>query len=169
MTTITGSFSNRADAEAAVTALEARGITPSEISLILSDAAHQKIFNDNVSNAERASSSVKGAGNGAVLGGTLGGIIAGLTTVVGLVAIPGFGILAAGPIVAILAGAGAGAATGTVAGALVGAGIPDAEANEYEKHLRSGKALVTVYTDSANKASAARDVLMSYNSFYKAA
>lgn len=168
MTTITGTFTNKIDAENAVSTLEARGIDRSEISLIVSDAARQQIFNDNVSNSERVSSSVKTAGSGAVIGGTLGAIVAGLTAV-GTVVIPGFGLLAAGPIVAIMAGAGAGAATGTIAGALVGAGFPDAEANEYEKQLRNGNALVSVYTDDAAKASIAKDVLKSFSHFYKAA
>jgi len=168
MTIITGTFSNKADAETAISALEARGIKSSEISLIVSETARQKIFYDNATGGERASSSAKDAGSGAVIGGTLGAIIAGLTAV-GAVAVPGLGLLAAGPVVAILTGAGAGAATGTVAGALVGAGFPDSEASKYEIELKSGKALVTVHTNDATKAASARDILRSFNSFYKAA
>jgi len=168
MTAITGTFSNKAEAEKAISDLEASGIKSSEISLIVSEATRQKMFNDNVTNEERASSSVKSAGSGAVLGGALGALVAGLTAV-GAIVVPGIGFLAAGPIVAIFMGAGAGAATGTLAGALVGAGIPDAEANEYEKALKSNKALVIVHTDDVMKAGAARDIFRAYNSFYKAA
>lgn len=168
MSIVTGTFGNRKDAQTAVSLLEARGIKPSEISLILSEATHQKIFNDNVSNIQRISSSVRGAGNGAVIGGTLGAIIAGLTAV-GTLTIVGIGLLASGPIVAVLFGAGAGAATGTIAGALIGAGIPDAEANEYERQLANGKALVTVHTNNTTKAITAKDILKSYNTFYKVA
>jgi uncharacterized membrane protein len=166
MSIITGTFSNRSDAQAAVSILESRGIEPSEISLILSEATHQKMFNDNVNNVQRACSSIKVAGEGAVIGGTLGAIIAGLTAV-GTFTVAGFGLLVSGPIVAVFIGAGAGAATGTVAGALIGAGIPDVEANEYEKQLANGKALVTVYTEDISKALTAKDILKSYSNFYK--
>ncbi|NDF11737.1 MAG: hypothetical protein EB060_02840 [Proteobacteria bacterium] len=168
MTTITGTFSTRAEAESAISSLEARGITPSEIGLMMTDTTHKKMFNDSVNNDERTAASVKAAGSGAVIGSALGGILGGLTAVAAI-GVPGLGLLAAGPVIAILTGAGAGAATGTFAGALIGAGIPDAEANEYEGALRSGKAIVTVHTNDEAKATTAKEILRPYNSFYRAA
>jgi hypothetical protein len=47
---------------------------------------------------------------------------------IGALAIPGLGrFIAAGPIMAALAGAGAGAAAGGLTGALIGMGIPELE------------------------------------------
>lgn len=50
----------------------------------------------------------------------------------GMLTVPGIGpLVAAGPIVAALAGIGAGGATGGLIGALVGSGIPEVEAKRY--------------------------------------
>lgn len=52
------------------------------------------------------------------------------------------GLLALGPLLAALAGAG----LGTLVGTLVGAGIADGQAALYETGLRSGSLLVTAHT-----------------------
>jgi len=49
-------------------------------------------------------------------------------------------LIAAGPIVAALAGAGAGGAVGTLTGSLIGLGIPEFEAKSYEGYLNEGSA-----------------------------
>jgi hypothetical protein len=69
----------------------------------------------------------EGVAVGATGGGAIGAIAAGLAAV-GALAIPGVGILAAGPIVAALAGAAAGGAAGGLIGGLIGLGIPEHEA-----------------------------------------
>ena len=51
----------------------------------------------------------------------IGAVVAAATSI----AIPGVGLLLAGPIAGAIAGAGAGGATGTLLGALIGAGIPN--------------------------------------------
>jgi hypothetical protein len=78
------------------------------------------------------------------VGGVLGAVAAGLVAV-GTLAIPGLNLVAAGPVVAALAGLGAGAATGGLAGALVGLGIPEHEAKFYDKELQDGGILLGVY------------------------
>lgn len=72
-------------------------------------------------------------GTDAVAGGALAAIAVAAT-----VAIPGVGLIVAGPIAAALAGAGAGAVTGGVIGALVGAGIPEERVKVYESGLKEG-------------------------------
>ena len=54
------------------------------------------------------------------------------------VAIPGLGLLVAGPLAAGLAGAGAGGLTGGLVGALIGSGIPEERARAYDEGVRSG-------------------------------
>ena len=84
---------------------------------------------------------------GGVIGGTLG-LLAG----VGLLAIPGMGpFIAAGPIMAGLAGLGVGGAVGGVTGALIGMGIPEFEAKRYEGRLQKGEILLSVHCVTAEE------------------
>jgi hypothetical protein len=65
-------------------------------------------------------------------------------------AIPGVGpLIAAGPIMATLAGMGAGAVLGGATGALVGIGIPEYEAVRYEGLVREGGILISVHCDDS--------------------
>jgi len=83
-----------------------------------------------------------------VVGGVAGA--AGWLAALGLAAIPGIGpLLAAGPIMAALAGAGIGAAVGGITGALIGMGIPEEDAEVYEEGVHRGGTLVTVESDTA--------------------
>lgn len=68
---------------------------------------------------------------------------------VGALAIPGIGpIVAAGPIAATIGGAVVGAGAGGLVGALVGMGIPEDEAKQYEEYLNQGEILVLVDADA---------------------
>jgi len=67
-----------------------------------------------------------------VLGGALGWLVG-----IGALAIPGLGpFIAAGPIMAALAGIGVGGAVGGITGALIGLGIPEHEAKRYEVRVK---------------------------------
>jgi hypothetical protein len=69
-----------------------------------------------------------------VLGGALGWMVG-----IGALAIPRLGpFIAAGPIMAALAGAAGGAAAGGLAGALIGMGIPEYEAKRYGERSKTG-------------------------------
>ena len=82
----------------------------------------------------------QGVGVGGVVGGTLG-LLAGI----GALAIPGVGpLIAAGPIIASLAGMGVGGAIVGLVGALVGLGIPEYEAKLYDGRVRDGGVLLSV-------------------------
>jgi hypothetical protein len=77
-----------------------------------------------------------------------------------LLAIPGIGpLLAAGPIVAALAGAGAVGAVGGIAGALVGLGIPEIEAKRYEKEIKEGRLLLSVRCADPRFSGTARSIM----------
>jgi len=90
-----------------------------------------------------------------VIGGTLG-LLAGI----GALAIPGVGpLIAAGPIMATLAGVGAGGAVGGMVGALVGMGIPEYEAKRYEGAVKGGGTLLSVHCDTSEQVDAAKNSL----------
>jgi len=74
------------------------------------------------------------------VGATLAAIAAIGTTL----ALPGLGLLIAGPIAAGLAGAGAGGATGGLIGALIGAGIPEERVKDYEEGIKKGGIMMGV-------------------------
>ncbi len=77
-----------------------------------------------------------------------------------LLAIPGLGpFIAAGPIMAALAGAGVGGTVGGIAGALVGLGIPEYEAKRYEGRVKDGGILLSVHSDSADWTKRAKMIL----------
>jgi len=79
------------------------------------------------------------------------GGIAGVLIGVGVMLIPGVGpILAAGPLVATLTGAGVGAVAGGLIGALTTAGVPEEHARYYEEGVRRGGTLVTVSASDAD-------------------
>ena len=134
---VTGMFRDRDSAEAAYRSLSDRGYGKDDVNVIMSDEARKKHFSDEDRDTDLGNKALEGAAVGAGIGGTLGAILAGVAAV-GTLAIPGVGIIAAGPIAAALAGLGAGAATGGLVGALVGAGIPEERAKLYEKGVEEG-------------------------------
>jgi hypothetical protein len=90
-----------------------------------------------------------------VLGGVLGWLAG-----IGTLAIPGVGpLIAAGPIVAALAGAGVGGAVGGFAGALVGVGIPEYEAKRYEGRIAKGGILLSVHCNTSEEIDRAKRIL----------
>jgi hypothetical protein len=79
---------------------------------------------------------------------------------IGALAIPGLGpFIAAGPIMAALAGAGVGGAVGGLTGALIGMGIPEYEAKRYEGRVKDGGILLSVHSDSSEETKRAKDIL----------
>jgi uncharacterized membrane protein len=129
-------------------------IAINDISVLLSDRRASKDFAEE-HHTKAPEGAVAGAGAGGLLGGTLG-LLAGI----GTLAIPGIGpLIAAGPLLATLSGVAAGAAVGGISGALVGMGIPENEARDYEGKLRAGNVLIAVHTESSDEQRAAREVL----------
>ncbi|MBC7781102.1 MAG: hypothetical protein H7125_13460, partial [Proteobacteria bacterium] len=54
------------------------------------------------------------------------------------IAVPGLGLVIAGPIAGALAGAGAGGLAGGGVGALIGWGVPEERVKQYESHINDG-------------------------------
>ena len=136
---VTGLFKTRVAAEAAVDAIIKRGYTRDDISVLMSDATKSKEFA-----IETGTHAADGAGIGGAVGGTIGAVLAAIAAVGTTIALPGLGLVVAGPLAAALAGAGAGGATGGLIGALIGAGIPEHRAKVYDASLRSGGILLGI-------------------------
>ncbi len=141
---VTGLFYDRDSAERAYQTLSDRGYTKDDINLVMSDEARKKHFPSGGATTELGNKAAEGAGVGGAVGGTIGAILAAITAAGTSIALPGLGIVIAGPLAAAAAGAGAGAATGGLLGALVGWGIPEERVKRYESGLKEGAILVGV-------------------------
>src|ERR1700745_821476 len=153
-TAVFGIYSSLPTADSATDTLVRSGFPAADISALLPDnLGGKEIGTQKATKApERAAT---GAGSGAVLGGALG-LLAG----VGALAIPGVGpLIAAGPIMAPLAGIGVGGAVGGFTGALVGLGIPEYEAKRYEGVIRTGGILLSVHCDTSDEITAAKRIM----------
>ena len=149
---ITGIFPNRDIAERAIQHLIDAGFAPEDTSLLMSEGTRGREFQ-----MEKSTKAPEGAVTGATVGGVLGAIGASLVAL-GTLAVPGLGLVAAGPIVAALSGLGAGAAAGGLVGGLVGLGVPEHEAKFYDEEVRKGGILVGVYAHG-DRVKLAREIL----------
>ena len=153
-TAVFGIYRDRISAESAVDGLRTAGFRSTDISVLFpenkgtKDFAHEK-------HTKAPEGTATGATSGAVIGGGLGWL-----TGIGALAIPGLGpFIAAGPIVATLAGLGAGGVLGGIAGALVGMGIPEYEAKRYEGRVKEGGILLSVHSDNSDWTRRAKEIL----------
>ena len=149
-----GIYPNQTAVGEAVEAFKRAGFRSTDISVLFpenlgtKDFAHEK-------HTKAPEGAVAGASTGALIGGALGWLVG-----IGALAIPGVGpFIAAGPIMAALAGAGVGGAVGGIVGALVGMGIPEYEAKRYEGRIRGGGILLSVHCDNSDWTRRAKEVL----------
>ena len=141
-------------AELSVDRLLKAGFSNDDISVLLQDSPSTKEF-AHEKNTKAPEGTTTGATAGGVVGGTLG-LLAGI----GALAIPGVGpFIAAGPIMATLAGVGVGGAVGGLVGALVGMGIPEYEAKRYEGRIKDGGVLLSVHCDTSTEITSAKELL----------
>ncbi len=153
-TAVYGIFSQRATVEEAVDRLRTAGFRSTDISVLFADNRGTKDFAH-----EKNTKAPEGAATGVVSGGIAGGVLGWLTGI-GALMIPGIGpMIAAGPIVAALAGAGALGAVGGIIGSLVGLGMPEYEAKRYEGRIREGGILLSVHCDGSDWVKRAKEVL----------
>ena len=146
-TLVTGLFPDRASAEAAYQTAEARGYTRNDVDLVMSDATRTTHFpQDAAVETELGTKAAEGAGIGGAIGGTIGAIAAAIAAVGTTLALPGLGLVIAGPLAAAAAGAGAGAAGGGLIGALIGWNMPEERVKHYEEGIKQGGILMGVRT-----------------------
>ena len=149
-----GIFDSRVGIDHAVDKLKMAGFSNLDISVLMpTQKGNDHFVHEKSSKAPEGATT--GATSGALLGGGLGWLVG-----IGALAIPGIGpFVAAGPIMAALAGAGVGGAVGGVAGAMIGFGIPEYEAKRYEGFVKAGGTLVSVHVDNAEWSKKAKEVL----------
>src|SRR5580693_6392990 len=153
-TAVFGIYTDRSSVERGVEALKTAGFSNNDVSVLFpenqgtKDFAHEK-------NTKAPEGATTGAGTGAVLGGGLGWLVG-----IGALAIPGLGpFIAAGPIVALLAGVGVGGTLGGLVGAMVGMGMPEYEAKRYEGRIKEGGILLSVHCDNSDWVKRAKELL----------
>ena len=153
-TAVFGIYQSQETTERAVDMLRQRGFRATDISILWPQNLGSKDFTHELA-SKAPEGATAGVSSGALVGGTLGWLAG-----IGALAVPGIGpLVAAGPIVAALAGAGAGGALGGMTGALIGYGVPEYEAKRYEGRVRKGSILLSVHADDHEWASRAREVL----------
>ncbi len=104
----------------------------------------KSILIDDAPDTELGNKAMETAGKGSAIGGTVGAVIGAVAAIGTSVLIPGLGLLVAGPIAAGLAGAGAGSIACGLVGALIGSGIPEEHAKEYEEGVKNGRIVMGV-------------------------
>jgi hypothetical protein len=152
---LTGLFRDRDSAERAYQSISDRGYTRDDVNVVMSDDTRRRHFSGTTAGRETelGNKAAEGAGIGGAIGGSLGAIAAAIAAVGTTVALPGLGLVIAGPLAAAMAGAGAGAATGGIVGALIGWGIPEERIREYDKGIRDGGILMAVRPKNEEDAS----------------
>ena len=149
-----GIYNSTVSAERAVDTLLRAGFTNNDVSVLLPDDQSTREF-AHKKDTKAPEGTTTGVAAGGIIGGTLG-VLAGI----GAIAIPGVGpFIAAGPIMAGLAGLGVGGAVGGLVGALVGMGIPEYEAKRYEGRLKKGGVLLSVHCNTSDEIKHAKEML----------
>jgi len=153
-TAVMAIFADSVAVEHAVDRLKMEGFRNTDISVLLADSQGTKDF-AHKKDTKAPEGATTGGTAGLAIGGTLGWLAG-----IGALAIPGFGpMIAAGPIVGLLAGAGVGGAIGGITGALIGMGIPEYEAKRFEGMIKEGRALISVHCDRQEWVAHAKRVL----------
>ena len=142
---VVGFFTDGAAGESAYTLLKELGYGENEINVLLSDESKKLYFPDPGFRGEAVgATATSGPAVGAAVGAGTGVVLGGMLGVAAVIALPGIGLLALGPLAAIVTGSGFGGLSGGLLGSLLGVAIPEDQANAYEDKLRKGNILIGV-------------------------
>jgi hypothetical protein len=142
-TSVMGIYPDRTTVSDAIDVLHKAGYRATDISVLSADNQGTKDFAH-----EKHTKAPEGAAIGAAVGAMIGGALAWVVSMQ-IVTITGSGLLvAAGPVVAALAGAGGGGIIGWIVGLLAGLRIPTYVAKRYAGRIRRGGILLSVHCDS---------------------
>ena len=153
-TSFIGIYEDRTTVLDAIGVLHKAGYRATDISVLSSDNQGSKDFAH-----EKHTKGPAGAAAGAAVGASLGAALAWFVSSQTLT-IPYAGpLIAAGPVLAALAGAGAGGALGWIVGLLAGLRVTQYVARRYVGRVRRGGILLSVHCDSPEWSERARKVL----------
>jgi len=148
--TVVGVFPTQERADQAIARLKSAGFRSDQIGFLARNpdgSARTATTSESATETGALTGAALGAAGGAAIGA---GIMAGVIPVIGPV-------LAIGTLGTILLNAAGGAAAASLAGALIGWGFDDEDANFYEKEVHAGRHLVSVR--AGNRAAEARQIL----------
>jgi hypothetical protein len=156
---VTAVFRDPVNAQRAHDSLRKRGYSDSEINVLMSDKTRSTYFSGAEPGTIKAGTmATEGLGVGGAIGTAVGATIAAIVAAVGTnLALPGIGLVIAGPLAAAFAGGGAGAVAGGLIGALVGLGIPEENANAYHEALREGGVVIGVTPHGSDAGAIAKE------------
>lgn len=153
---VVAAFHTHHEAQKAVRELKDAGFTDEEIGIASQD--REGTYQEQTEGSH--------AGDGAAIGAATGlgaGALWGLGIVAG--ALPAIGpVIAGGALAAIAASAAGTAVAGGLVGALIGLGLPEEEANYYQREFESGRTVVSVHC-GADRFEEARTILDLSNSY----
>jgi hypothetical protein len=150
---VTGLFGDSEGVERAYQAVVQRGYDIGDVNVVMSDDTRQRYFaDDREIKTELGTKAAEGGELGGPAGGRIGILIPILAAVVAALAVPGLGLVAAGPIAVALAGAGAAGVAAGLIGALSDWGIPEERIRQYETGIHDGGILMGVKARSAEDA-----------------
>ena len=153
-TSIIGIYENRTAVSDAIEVLQKSGYRTADISVLSSENQGSKDFG-----LEKHAKAAAGAGVGAAVGAVICAVLAWFVSNQ-LVTITGMGpLIAAGPLLAGLAGAGAGGALGWIAGLLAVLGLTEYVAKRYAGRVRRAGILLSVHCDSSEWCERAKKTL----------
>jgi len=157
-----GVFEDRADAQRAVDELQRMGFSDDRIGIALQEETEgTRTVPAEHEESKAGTGAAAGAAAGAGLGALWGlGVVAGMLPAIGPV-------IAGGTLAAVLASAATGAAVTGLAGALIGLGIPEDEAEYYEEEFKRGRTIVSV--DAGMSYDEVVDVLQSHGAYHHSA
>jgi hypothetical protein len=154
---LTAVFRDRLAASRTYDWLQALGYSSKEINALMTQQTRTLITKDEREGKIKAGNMAgEGMAAGGAVGTVVGATIGAIAAIGTAIALPGLGLVVAGPIGAALAGGGAGAVAGGLIGGLVGLGIPESNAKAYEKVLREGGIVIGVVPHSDEDATSIR-------------
>ena len=149
-----GIYSDQKAVTEAMDAFRAAGFRSTDVSVLHPENLGSRDFMHE-KHTKAPEGAVAGGGSGALIGAALGWLAG-----AGSLFVPGLEPLAAaGPVMGMLGGMGVGVTLGGLAGALVGAGIPEYEAKRFEGRVRKGGILLSVHCDNPEWSKTARRIL----------
>ena len=145
-TIITAIFDDLGNAARAFEELTARGVDRDRISIVLANSS-----DDPGPDEELGKKLVEGPQLRSERGARLGAIVGASGLALGATALAIPGVLAIGPLAALLFGAGAGAVSGGFLGSLIGIGVTRDLAEVYHRSLEGGAAMLGVEVDAERR------------------